>query len=177
MEQGRLPEAGCEVCHAGPLPARLESERSRFRSLDDFRPDPAEIALSFAPDEIPETVEIGALSDQYEPAVMPHRKIVEKLREHIGESTTASYFHLHEDVVCQGCHHQSPVGEKPPLCESCHRAQSADLELAKSALQGAYHQQCLGCHESMALEKPSDCTGCHEEKREVSETLASSAVR
>jgi hypothetical protein len=177
MEQGHLPEAGCDACHAGPLPERLQIERSRFRSLDDFRPGPAEVALSFVPDEIPETVEIGALSDRYEPAVMPHRKILEKLREHIGESTMASYFHVDEDVVCQGCHHQSPRGEKPPLCESCHRAESADLALAKPALQGAYHQQCLGCHESMGLQEPSDCTGCHEEKREVSETLASSAVR
>ncbi len=40
MEQARLPEEGCELCHQGPLPEMLESERSRYRSLDDFRPLP-----------------------------------------------------------------------------------------------------------------------------------------
>ena len=177
MEQARLPEEGCELCHQGPLPQMLESQRSRYRSLDDFRPLPAEVALSFALDDIPETVEIGALSNEFEPAKMPHRKIVETLAQHISESRTATFFHGHEDVVCQGCHHQSPVGEKPPLCGSCHVAGSADLELMKPALQGAYHQQCLGCHQSMELQKPEDCSGCHAEKKEAIQTAASSLVR
>lgn len=177
MEQAKLPEEGCDVCHAGPLPAMLESQKSRYRSLDDFRPGRSEIALSFSLDDIPETVEIGALSDEYQPAKMPHRKIVEKLTQHINENSTAAYFHGHEDVVCQGCHHQSPAGEKPPLCASCHGVESADLELMTPALKGAYHRQCLGCHESMDLQKPDDCSGCHAEKEEAVQTAASSAVR
>jgi len=177
MEQGRLPEEGCELCHQGPLPQKLEGERARYRSLDDFRPALSEIALSFEPDDIPETVEIGYLSNEWKPASMPHRKVVEKLIQNIRENPTASFFHVHEDAVCQGCHHRSPVGEKPPLCGSCHEAGSADLELMKPALKGAYHRQCLGCHESMGLQKPEDCSGCHAEKEEAIQTVASSGVR
>ena len=176
LEQARLPEEGCELCHAGPLPELLERERSRYRSLDDFRAGPSEVALSFALDDVPETVEIGALSNEYEPAKMPHRKIVEKLTQYINENSTAAYFHGHEDVVCQGCHHQSPVGEKPPLCKSCHGADSPDLELMKPGLRGAYHRQCLGCHQSMDLQKPKDCSGCHAEKEEA-QIAASGGIR
>jgi hypothetical protein len=177
MEQGRLPEEGCDICHAGPLPELLESERSRYRTMDDFRPGPSEIALSFALDDIPEIVEIGSLSNEYEPAKMPHRKIVEKLTHYISENSTATYFHGHQDIVCQGCHHQSPVGEKPPLCESCHGAAATEPDLLKPGLQGAYHRQCLGCHQSMDIQKPEDCSGCHAEKKEAIQTAASSLVR
>jgi len=177
LEQAKLPEEGCDLCHAGPLPERLEIERARYASLDAFRPRASDSRLSFSLEDVPETVEIGSLSDEYQPAKMPHRKIVEKLAQHIEENTTASFFHGHEDVVCQGCHHQSPVGEKPPLCKSCHEADSADLELMKPALKGAYHRQCLGCHQSMELEKPEDCSGCHAEKEEAIQTAASSGVR
>jgi hypothetical protein len=155
----------------------LETERSRYGSMDDFRSRTSETKLSFPIDDVPETVEIGALSDEYKPAKMPHRKIVEKLTQHIRESSAASYFHENEDVVCQGCHHQSPLGEKPPLCESCHGADSAEPDLLKPGLRGAYHRQCLGCHQSMDLKEPSDCSGCHEEKPQPIETAASSAVR
>ncbi|NIV34749.1 MAG: cytochrome C, partial [Anaerolineae bacterium] len=120
MERGRLSEEGCGACHRGPLPQNLDSERARWASLDDFRPSPSDVALSFAPDEVPETVKIGVLVDEYEPAEMPHRKIVDKLSQYIRDSSTATYFHGHEDVVCQGCHHESPVGAKPPLCANCH---------------------------------------------------------
>jgi hypothetical protein len=177
MEPARLPEEGCEACHAGPLPEMLESERAQFESMEVFRPGPAETRLSFAPKDIPETVEIGLLSDEFEPAKMPHRKIVEKLLEHIRDSSTATHFHGHEDAVCQGCHHGSPVGERPPLCKSCHGADSPDLELMKPALKGAYHRQCLGCHESMELQKPEDCSGCHAEKKEAIQTAATGVAR
>jgi hypothetical protein len=177
MEQARLPEAGCDVCHAGPLPVALESQRSRYRSIDDFRPSPSETALSFARDDIPETVEIGFLSKDFEPAKMPHRKIVEKLMQNISESAIATYFHGREDLVCQGCHHRSPTGEKPPLCGSCHEPGVPDLQLMKPALQGAYHRQCLGCHKSMRIEKPEDCSGCHAKKEETVRTAAASGVR
>jgi len=177
MEQGRLPEQDCDICHAGPLPDMLASERSRYRSIDDFRPSPADIALTFSVDEIPEKVEIGVLSHEYEPAVMPHRKIVDQLMKQIGENGLATYFHGSEDVVCQGCHHQSPIGEKPPLCENCHRPDSTGLELIETGLQGAYHRQCLGCHKSMEIKEPSDCTGCHKKRPGMVAAVASGVAR
>jgi hypothetical protein len=177
MEQGRLSEEACGACHVGPLPENLESERALWTSLDGVRPSPSEVALSFAPDEIPETVEIGALANEFQAAKMPHRKIVETLSQHIRGSNMATYFHGHEDVVCQGCHHGSPVGRKPPLCERCHGTSAADSNLHKPGPLGAFHQQCLGCHESMELEKPSDCSGCHVDKEGTVDTAASSGAR
>ena len=33
-------------------------------------------------------------------------------------------------------------------------------------LKAAYHQQCMGCHREMGLEKPAatECAACHQEK-------------
>jgi hypothetical protein len=164
MTQADLPERACTICHAGPEPQLLDSVGGRYRSLDDFRPTPAEIALSFAPSEIPETVTIGVISDEYEPSVMPHRKIVETLSARIKESRIATHFHGHEDVVCQGCHHQSPIGEEPPLCENCHGMEFDQANPLKPGLRAAYHLQCLSCHKAMEIEEPKDCAGCHREK-------------
>jgi hypothetical protein len=177
MEQGRLSEEGCDLCHAGPVPERLAIEASRFRSMDAFRPRRSESRLSFSASDIPETVVIGELADEYEPVEMPHRAMVEALMQHIGESSMATYFHAHEDVVCQGCHHQSPLGETPPLCGSCHGTDPAEFDLFRPGLKGAYHQQCVGCHESMEIAEPSDCSGCHEEKENKVMAAMSSAVR
>ena len=177
MEQGSLSEQSCGVCHEGPLPENLESERALWTSIEDFRPKPFEMALSFSPDDIPETVKIGVLAEEYQAAEMPHRKIVDKLSQYIGESSLASYFHGRGDVVCQGCHHDTPVGEKPPLCESCHEKRAADSDLRRPGLLGAYHRQCLGCHKMMEIKKPSDCYGCHAEKKGTVQTAASSGLR
>jgi hypothetical protein len=177
-EQGRLLEDGCEVCHAGPLPENLESERSQYTSMEGFRPRPFEAGPDATAIEVPETVTMGALSNDYERAEMPHRKIVEKLREHIRNSSTATYFHGRDEVVCQGCHHRSPAGEKPPLCGSCHDVvATTGSDLHKPTLRGAYHRQCLGCHESMGLQKPSDCYGCHAGKQGTVAAVISGALR
>jgi hypothetical protein len=177
MEQGRLPEESCGRCHEGPPPQNLASERALWTSIDAFRPSPSEMALSFAAEEIPETVQIGVLAQDYQAAKMPHRKIVEKLRQYIGDSSLATYFHGRGDLLCQGCHHRTPVGEKPPLCESCHERRAADSDLEKPGLLGAYHRQCLGCHKMMEIEKPSDCFGCHAEKEGTVHTAAASGLR
>lgn len=167
MEQGRLSEHSCEICHAGPAPWNLEAERSLYTSLDDFRPDPSEMGLTFPVSEIPDTVMIGVLSREYEPAFMPHGKIVDKLSEHIANSKIATYFHGHEDVVCQGCHHHGAIGERPALCENCHGRPFDERNPHKPGLFAAYHRQCLGCHESMGIGEPSDCARCHAEKQVV----------
>jgi len=139
--------------------------------------EPVEAGPDATAIEVPETVVMGALSEEYERAEMPHRKIVEKLRQHIRDSSTATYFHRSDEVVCQGCHHQSPAGEKPPLCQSCHEREPRGSDLLKPGLRGAYHRQCLGCHQSMDIQKPSDCTGCHADKKDEVAALTSSALR
>jgi hypothetical protein len=163
MEQGRLTEHACTVCHTGPLPAALTESNETFTDMTQFRPDPDEYRLSFADGDVPETVTIGTLSEKYEPAALPHRQIVDKLMEHIADSKIATHFHGDEDVVCQGCHHHSPVSQKPPRCESCHGVPFNESDPFKPGLFGAFHRQCIGCHESMQIEKPAttDCVGCH----------------
>lgn len=165
MEQGRITEQSCTICHTGPEPDRLEKDRSRFSSIDNFRQNKANTRLSFKDSDIPDTVRISSLANKYQQAVFPHRKVIDRLRANIKDSPMATYFHGHEDVLCQGCHHHSPVGTKPPFCESCHGNPSDENNLFRPGLQGAFHQQCLGCHQQMKIDKPSDCVGCHAEKQ------------
>jgi len=165
MEQGRLSEHACEICHAGPEPSKAAVADTRGMSLDDFRPSASEVRLSFAEADIPETVEIGILSEEYKPAIMPHRKIVNALLKDINRNRIARHFHGHEDVVCQGCHHNTPAGKKPPLCENCHGKPFDPSNLHIPGLYGAYHRQCIECHENMQLDLGTDCELCHERKR------------
>lgn len=164
MEQGRLSEHGCPICHIGPEPDNLEKVRNRYSSLAQFKPRAGDTRLTFRTDDIPDTVTIGMIAEKYEPALMPHRKIINTLMKHIADNKIASHFHGHEDIVCQGCHHHSPTGQKPPLCESCHGKPFDEQNPFLPGLYGAYHRQCIGCHEQMQMEKPTDCSGCHIEK-------------
>lgn len=167
MEQNIVSEHACNICHTGPLPKNLAEQKDRYDSLDDFKPEPSEMQLSFADEDIPDTVSIDMVKgevfkNRFEPAVFPHQKIVDHLMKDIAESNLATHFHGHEDVVCQGCHHHSPIGKRPPLCESCHGEPFVQAELGKPGLKAAYHRQCIGCHEEMNI-KPlqQDCEGCH----------------
>ena len=167
MEQGKLSEHSCTICHAGPAPANIDRVRDRYTSINQFKPDELGDGLSFRRNEIPDTVIIGILSDEYEPARFPHREITMKLLENIEDSRIAMYFHGNEDVVCQGCHHYSPVGQTPPLCQNCHGEPFDEDALGKPGLYAAYHRQCIGCHQYMKFENPSDCTACHKKKKNV----------
>jgi len=172
MEQGRLSDHACQICHAGPPPINLADVGGRYNSLDDFRPARAEMRLSFSEDDIPGMVSIDILEDQYGPALLPHRAIVESLRRDIAANRVATHFHGHEDVVCQGCHHHSPVGQKPPLCESCHGEPFDEGYIHIPGLYGAYHRQCIGCHERMNIEPGrTDCEGCHIKKKPGEKSL------
>ncbi|HDL03793.1 MAG TPA: cytochrome C [candidate division Zixibacteria bacterium] len=165
MEQGRLSQHACEICHAGPEPEKLAKAKGKYKSIADFKPPRSKTKLTMAAKDIPEEVTIGIMADKYEPAKMPHRKIIDTLMNHIKNSRMATYFHGHEDVVCQGCHHHSPIGHKPPLCENCHGKPFDQSNLQIPGLYGAYHRQCLGCHEQMNIKLEKDCEGCHAAKQ------------
>lgn len=177
MEKGRISDHACPVCHAGPRAQDLKAERGRYTSMARFEPSPASIRLTFTAKEIPDSVVISVLSDEYEPAVMPHGRIVNKLREYIKDSKVATHFHGREDVMCQGCHHNGSIGDRPALCENCHGRPFDEAHLYRPGLYGAYHRQCLGCHESMELKKPSDCAGCHRKKEGANFDLRSGTVK
>jgi hypothetical protein len=161
MEQGRLSEHACGICHAGPPQEELTEERMQIASLDDYRPVVTVPVISLPASDLPDTVVIRTLSGQYPPVTMPHAKILNTLRTHIKNNKIATRFHGHEDVVCQGCHHHGATGKRPALCENCHGEPFRESDLRIPGLKGAYHRQCLGCHLSMELQAASNCTICH----------------
>ncbi|MBU0991569.1 MAG: cytochrome C [Proteobacteria bacterium] len=114
--------------------------------------------------DIPEKVVIKKLSKKYEPAEFPHRQIVKKLVEDIKTNKIAAYFHAEKGTVCQGCHHNGPATLTPTRCANCHNEPFNENDMHKPGLLGAYHRQCMECHDNIGLEKPAGCTGCHKEK-------------
>jgi len=134
---------------------------------------------TFPTDDIPDTVTIGSLSKDYEPSVLPHRKIVLSMLAGMKDSKLAGAFHATDAAVCQGCHHNSPATKTPPRCGNCHPAVESPVASPRPALKAAYHNQCMGCHVAMGIDgkvvdkvsgaKPvpaaTDCTGCHKEKK------------
>ena len=157
--------AGCVSCHM-PKPAaatpQTEPKVMAAMLLEARKP----VTATYSDEDIPETVEIKALSKQFESAKMPHRKIVHTLVKNIKESKLAGAFHREPGTVCQGCHHNSPVAKKPPACASCHGQPFDGRNLFRPGLQAAYHLQCMECHKDMGIENPvaTNCTGCHKEK-------------
>jgi hypothetical protein len=117
------------------------------------------VGLPAVSDGFPETVLIDHLVKQYKPSTLPHRKIVFSLQEDLRQNRLASAFHR-EGVLCAGCHHRSPIGMRPSPCRACHDPSGHPTE-DKPGLFTAYHRQCLGCHQAMAL-KQVGCEDCHQ---------------
>jgi hypothetical protein len=115
-------------------------------------------ALPAPSEAFPEKVVISSLLGEYGPSTLPHKKIVVALDAAVRRSRLATAFHGNTGVLCAGCHHRSPVGERPPPCRSCHGA-SAVPASDRPGLQAAYHRQCMGCHAAMGLKQ--GCTDCH----------------
>jgi hypothetical protein len=161
-------DASCASCHMSPLPAYVNPANPQ--ETMDVAADLVQArdleAKIFAAGKIPETVTIGKLSDRFEPAVFPHGKIVQALVAKTRDSKLAGYFHGAPGTMCQGCHHNSPPAEKQPACSSCHGKTIDVADAFRPGLVGAYHQQCIGCHQSMGIAKPDsrDCNACHVEK-------------
>lgn len=161
-------DASCKACHMTPLPAYVNPANDKETmdvAIDMLQARDLE-TKTFAADKIPEKVTIGKLSDRFEPAAFPHGKIVKALIDKTRSSKLAGYFHSEQGTLCQGCHHNSPSAEKPPVCSSCHGETIEGADAFRPGLVGAYHQQCIGCHKSMGIEKPDsrDCNACHVEK-------------
>jgi hypothetical protein len=157
--------AGCVSCHM-PKPAAATPDTPpkvmAAMLLETRKP----VTATYAEEDIPETVEIKALSKQYQPVKLPHRKIVQALVKNLKDNKLAGAFHREPRTICQGCHHNSPIAKKPPACASCHGQPFDGRNLFKPGLQAAYHLQCMECHKDMGIEKPvaTNCTGCHKEK-------------
>jgi hypothetical protein len=179
--------SSCVSCHMEPFPDYLEPSMTASMTATEasneviengsvHKSDPVAemllesrtpIAATYDEEDIPEKVIIKKLSKQYEPTELPHRKIVNTLMKNIQDSKITQYFHQDPGTLCQGCHHNSPVSKKPPSCASCHGEGLEGGYPYKPGLMAAYHNQCMGCHDQMGIEKPAknDCTACHKEKK------------
>ena len=158
-------EKTCAACHMAPLPAFVDpgnAEETADIAADLLASRDTE-TRTYTGDKIPETVTIGHLANQFEPAAFPHGKVVNALIDKTRKSRLAGYFHRQEGTLCQGCHHNSPAAEKPPECSNCHGQAIEGGDAFKPGLAGAYHQQCIGCHTTMGIDKPAarDCNACH----------------
>ena len=122
---------------------------------------------TYKDEDIPEKVIIKELAEEYEPVELPHRKIIKTLSNNIKDNTLAGYFHAEKGALCQSCHHNSPLDKKPPRCGSCHGKPFDGRNIFRPGIKGAYHQQCISCHQVLKLEKPKStgCTDCHKEKK------------
>ena len=102
-------------------PKKTASRPAKKSIMAGYNPEQAPYqAFTFASNEIPNEVTIDILENKYGPSVFPHRQIIEALRKGINGSRMAKFFHGGEDTLCAGCHHHSPVGQKPPMCVNCH---------------------------------------------------------
>ena len=117
-------------------------------------------------EQIPEKVVIDVLANQYEGAQFPHRQVFRGIESRIGDNGMARYFHDKKTTLCMGCHHNSPASLQPPKCAACHGEASKESLDERPGLMGAYHGQCITCHQEMGIKDPAatDCGKCHKKR-------------
>lgn len=160
----------CLRCHMVPLPEKT-GELSTSRAAKMARLMPQLWKETFAPIykvDAPKTVVIKDLMDQYEAVEYPHRKVFNSMVKQLENSKLAQYFHYDETTLCLGCHHNTPAGDKPPRCGNCHDKPFNENNLFRPGIMGSFHQQCMGCHQKMGIEKFTGCTSCHKERKKPS---------
>lgn len=157
----------CKSCHMYPLAGIDENDPSVFNNPAAAQALNKRVAITrtYADKDIPDKVIISQLQNQYKPVEMPHRKMVHNLMDGMKDNNLARYFHKSEGTICQGCHHNSPASLHPPKCGSCHGKKTVGEKIQlRPGLMGAYHLQCMECHQNMGLKKLSGCTECHAKK-------------
>jgi hypothetical protein len=174
-EQKKLKE--CAGCHAFIAPMDVETMSPKKETCASCHagkkeklstPQPLSTA-GLDKKKVKEEVEVNVLENEYQPSKFPHLEIIDKLVKISNDSNLARYFHKDLQMFCEGCHHRSlekaeAQKDAPPYCRNCHMVGFDRENINKTRLLSAYHRQCLGCHEQMALEKGRKCTECHEEK-------------
>lgn len=176
---GRTSDQSCAACHQKALKKGDEDEVVAVKVEEIAAMDKeakAELAAgmveartmagTYAMKDIPEKIVIDDLVDKFEASEFPHRKIVESMWKRIKDNDLAGAFHTSKGTFCQGCHHNSPASLTPPRCASCH-GPAFEGKDGRPGLKAAFHQQCIGCHKSMKLEKPvaTACADCHKERK------------
>ncbi len=154
----------CKTCH-NLTRERLESE-TPDRMIQEVLAERATSYEIVPTDRIPEIVTMDALADEYEPSRFPHRKVVQTIAARAEKSGMAKVFHKDQAALCMGCHHNSPKSLEPPACATCH-AKTGPSPDGRPGLKGAYHGQCISCHQKMDIASvpATDCAKCHEKKK------------
>ena len=161
-----IAEQNCNLCHRvdrsvlGPWP--MDQAARAEVAANAFRDNPGHNS-GISDEQIPDKVVIDVLSDDYQGVNFPHRKIFRSIEERIANSRMAGHFHDQQTTLCMGCHHNSPPSLQPPKCASCHGEAFKHMQDGRPGLMGAYHGQCIACHQEMGIKEPAatDCNKCH----------------
>lgn len=122
---------------------------------------------------------LRAASDDYEPVAFAHR-----IHDNLTGGDCGVCHHRHagsdgdrvgEDIgslhalmdiklggPCATCHED--MAQNPPQgCARCHGAPNEDDAPSRIGLKGAYHRQCIGCHQRRIVPEPAptECNSCH----------------
>ncbi|MGE5698715.1 MAG: cytochrome c3 family protein [Deltaproteobacteria bacterium] len=123
----------------------------------------------------PAMLELGRLSDLYEPVRFNHAGHVSMA------GGCADCHHQHGSVqvqTCPDCHRIDPksfkknanAGSLKP-CRDCHAASAGPGDIGRPGLKAAYHQACFKCHRGdvgSVGKDPKGCTEmCHERKAQA----------
>lgn len=169
--------AGCHYYIADVDVETMNPKQGTCASCHSGRKDVAGMPKAFSVPGVVGNISINVLEKEYEPAVFPHADIVGKLARISNESRLATYFHRDAQTLCEGCHHYSAGAAQvqrglPPNCRNCHMVDYDKKNLNEVRLLTAYHNQCMGCHDKMGIEKGSSvaaeegdrCAACHKKK-------------
>lgn len=159
-EKASAEDRTCLTCHA-KLPEGMMPDNNLAAVMISQRNGMHQV---YDAGDIPEKIVIGEFSDQYEPVDFPHAKIIDTMIQDIADDKLASYFHSEKGTLCQGCHHNSPASKKPSSCRTCHVKPFDEANMGRPGILGAYHIQCMECHNHMKIDKVG-CTDCHKEKK------------
>jgi Class III cytochrome C family/Outer membrane cytochrome MtrC/MtrF-like, domains II/IV len=151
-----LPKSSCPVCHQGPSGGKPKQI--------------AALPLFHDKKKVPDMLHIKNLEKEFKAAQFPHLKIVNKLVTISNNSSLARTFHgTKEQTLCAGCHHKTELQSaaiKMPACITCHNRPFESSSLGKPGILGAYHRQCIGCHQAMHQKpKALECVKCHAAKK------------
>jgi len=122
---------------------------------------------------------LNAKSDDYEPVGFSHRIHDELVGgdcavchhryamaegDRVGEDIRALHasFDIKMGGPCSACHDDMKENA-PQACSRCHGLPDEPDDPARIGLKGAYHRQCIGCHERQLkpASAPTECNACH----------------
>ena len=106
------------------------------------------LGSSFAQvDSIPDIIKISSLENIFHPVHFDHKLHADMTR--MGEG-------------CNTCHHHGSEGLYQP-CAHCHVAEEKNASMTMPTINGAYHRNCLNCHQSWTTDEV--CKTCHVQKK------------